>query len=76
MNPEERLRMDALEAIARQDTYYQDLMHQMRQIEKKYHDVLKGFCDEDRDAVGEFVSQCEEISWYMLELACRYMRFP
>lgn len=75
MNQDERLRMDALDAIAKQDPQYQKMMRQMRKIEEAYNTVLRGLNDMERDAVCEFVAQCEEISWYMLELACRNMRF-
>lgn len=76
MNPEERLRMDALEAIAKQDPRYRELIQQMYSIEATYNSVLHDMDDAERNAICEFVAQCEDVSWYMLELACRYMRFP
>ena len=76
MQPDVRERMDRLEEIARLEPQYHILMQEMRDIEKLYNLVLRDLDDQQRDAVCEFVSQCEEISWYMLELACYYMRFP
>ena len=75
MEREARLRMDALEAIAKQDPQFQQLLQQLTQIEKAYNLALHQLEDLERNAVCDFVSQCEEISWYMLELACRHMRF-
>ena len=76
MNQEERSRMNALEAIAKHDPVYQEMLFQMRDIEKRYNSVLSKLEGRERDDVCDFVSQCEEISYYMLELACRYMQFP
>lgn len=76
MKPEERARMDRLEEIAKWDIHYQVLMQELREIERKYNLVLHDLDYQQRNVVCDFISQCEEISWYMLELACRHMRFP
>ncbi len=76
MDLEERKRMERLEEIAKQDLHYQVLMQELRAMEKEYDMVLRCLDDRQRNAVCDFVSQCEEISFHMLELACRYMRFP
>ena len=75
MEKEARLRMDALEAIAKQDPLYQQLLQQLALQEKEYNLALHQLEDRERNAVCDFVSQCEEISWRMLELACEHMRF-
>lgn len=75
MDKDERARLEALESIAKQDPQYKELLRQMEEMERKYYGVLRTLSSEEQNAVCDFVSQCEEISWYMLGLACRYMRF-
>lgn len=75
MTTVECARMEQLEKIARKDIRYQVLMQDLRAVEKEYNLVLHDLDDRQRNAICDFVSQCEEISWYMLELACRHMLF-
>lgn len=74
MNPTEQRRLERLESIARRDLEYIRMMQDLRPMERAYQDLLVRMTDADRDIICEFVSQCEEISYRMLELACRYMQ--
>lgn len=75
MNPTEQRRLERLESIARRDLEYIRMMQDLRPMELEYNRLLSTMPDTDRTVICEFVSQCEEISYRMLELACRNMRF-
>lgn len=70
MDQKMRERMEQVEQLAKADTQYCRMMLDMRQIEKRYNAVLAKLSWEEQNAICDFVSQCEEISWRMLELAC------
>lgn len=63
-------RMDIVAKLAQDDIPYRQMQIDMRAIERKYNAVLSKLSAEDQNAVCDFVSQCEEMSWRMLELAC------
>lgn len=62
--------MEKIERIASVDPQYRQMLLDMRAIERKYNTVLSKLSTEEQNAVCDFVSQCEEMSWRMLELAC------
>lgn len=63
-------RMDIVAKLAQDDIPYRQMQIDMRAIERKYNAVLSKLSAEDQNSVCDFVSQCEEMSWRMLELAC------
>lgn len=65
-----RKQLDIVEKAASDDPQYRQMLMDMRAIERKYNAVLSTFSAEEQNAVCDFVSQCEEMSWRMLELAC------
>lgn len=76
MDQKVRERRDQLDALAQKDVAYICMLRDMVDMEKKYDAVLRKLSDDDRNAVCDFVSQCEDMSWRMLELACMFMQFP
>ena len=76
MNENARNRMEMIQLLANGDPEYQNMLAQMRVIEGRYDAVLRMLDNEQQNAVCDFVSQCEEMSWRMLELACLHMCFP
>ena len=65
-----RKQLDIVEKAASDDPQYRQMLLDMRAIERKYNAVLSTLSAEEQNAVCDFVSQCEEMSWRMLELAC------
>ena len=70
MNQTIRSKMEEIEQIAAEDPQYRQMLLDMRAIEKRYNAVLATLARDDQNAICDFVSQCEEMSWRMLELAC------
>ena len=76
MDEQVQRRMKLIELLAKGDEEYSRMLRENRELERKHDEVLQTLPTEQRDAVCDFVTQCEEMSWCMLELACTYMRFP
>ncbi len=76
MDEQVQRRMKLIELLAKGDEEYSRMLRENRELERKHDEVLQTLLTEQRDAVCDFVTQCEEMSWRMLELACTYMRFP
>lgn len=68
--------MENVERMAAIDPQYQQMLLDMRAIEKRYNAVLATLSAEDQNSICDFVSQCEEMSWRMLELACLIKESP
>ena len=76
MDEQVQRRMKLIELLAKGDEEYSRMLRENRELERKHDEVLQTLPTEQRDAVCDFVTQCEEMSWRILELACTYMRFP
>ena len=76
MNEIFRKWMDAVEKTAAEDPQYRQMLFDMRAIEKRYNEVLATLARDDQNAICDFVSQCEEMRWRMLELACTIKESP
>jgi hypothetical protein len=76
MNETFRKWMDTVEKTAAEDPKYRQMLLDMRAIEKRYNEVLATLARDDQNAICDFVSQCEEMSWRMLELACTIKESP
>ena len=70
MNVKTRQMMEKVEKLAESDRAYRQMMLDMRLLEKRYNSVLSNLSSEEQNAICDFVSQCEEMSFRMLELAC------
>lgn len=75
MDTKRRTNMDKIEELAKTDLKYRQMLQDMRAIERQYNAVLAALPSQDQSAVCEFVSQCEEMSFRLLELACEHMEF-
>lgn len=69
-------RMGVIDAIAKGDDEYSDMLKELRILETRYFTVLDSLSVEQQNIICDFVSQCEGMSFRKLELACTYMRFP
>lgn len=76
MDPKVRENMESVEKMAAADPQYRQMLLDMRAIEKRYNEVLATLARDDQNAICDFVSQCEEMSWRMLELACTIKESP
>lgn len=52
------------------DPEYIRMLAELKGIEARYDQVLGGLPSEQQDAICDFVSQCEAMSWRLLEIAC------
>lgn len=71
----QRQRLQTLWDISQTDSNYKAMLSEMRELEKRYEQVIEKMVDEDRDVVCDFVSLCEEMSWRILEIASQKMVF-
>ena len=58
------------------DPQYQEMLVQIRMIEKKYDAVLRTLPTDKQNIICDYVSLCEEMSWRMLEFACEENETP
>lgn len=68
--------MKLSETISQRDAEYIRMPKEMGPLEKRYDAVLQTLSNEHQDVLCDFVSLCEEMSAYQLQLACTHMRFP
>ncbi len=61
--------------MANEDPRYRGMLALMRPLEQEYDRVMMTLSQDDRDVITEFVAMCEEMSEYMLEIACQNMDF-
>ena len=52
------------------DPQYALMLEELCVLEKKYDAVLQTLPAHQQDVICDFVSQCEAMSWRMLEFAC------
>lgn len=67
--------LDRIGQIAAGDQTYRQMLLDMRSIEQKYNTMLASLSRDEQNAICDFVSQCEEMSFRLLVLACEHMRF-
>jgi len=66
---------ELLQAIARLDPVYQEKMIEGSVLERKFDKMIGELDDIKSDIAWNFVMQNEDISQYLLYLACQYMEF-
>ena len=62
-----------VDAIAELDPQYKQMLKTGVLLEKHFDEAL---LQEQYDAAWDFVMHCEDMSNYVLQLACKYMDFP
>lgn len=55
---------------------YEKMLLEIRTLETEYEAALALLPQKQEDAVRDFVAQCENMSWRMLQIACSVMKFP
>lgn len=55
------------------DPAYARMLSELTEMENQYNAVLRTLTVEQQDIICDFVSQCEEMSWRMLEFACEQL---
>ena len=58
------------------DPQYRVMLGKIRILEKRYDAFLKALPEDQRETVCDYVSLCEEMSWRMLEIACKQNKTP
>ena len=59
--------------MGQRDPEYASMLEEIRILENRYESVLRTLSMEQQDIVCDFVSQCEGMSWRMLEFACEQL---
>ena len=49
------------------------MLIEVRELEKEYEAAIGCLTEEQEKAVRDFVTQCEAMSWRMLQIACSIM---
>ena len=62
--------------MAQKDPQYAQMLKQLGELEQRYEEVLQTLPTEQQDVICDFVSQCEAMSWRMLEIACEDRKKP
>lgn len=57
-------------AVGQSEEQYARMLVQMKEMEARYEAVLQTLSNEQQDVICDFISQCEGMSWRMLEIAC------
>lgn len=73
---DQRTKLNAIRLLAKGDDRYYSLLKELRILEKEYNRVLSALPEQEQDIICNFISVSEEMTWRMLEIACRYMDFP
>lgn len=76
MDEKTRQRMAVIDALSNGDDQYAAMLKDMRVLEQEYNNVLHTLTGQQQNAVCDYISLCEEMSWRKLELACTHMIFP
>ena len=59
------------------DPEYARMLEEIRILENKYEAVLRTLSTEQQGIICDFISQCENMSWRLLEIACEgYEKMP
>ena len=61
--------------LSQTETEYRKMLLEIRELEEEYEKAISLLPQKQEDAVRDFVSQCEAMSWRMLQIACARMRF-
>ena len=62
--------------LSQTDGRYRKMLMDIRALEKEYEAAIAMLPQKQEDLVREYVSQCEAMSWRMLQIACAIMQFP
>ena len=62
--------------IGQTEPEYAKMLREMAVLEDQYESAVTQLPEDQEEIVRDFVSQCEGMSWRMLEIACALMRFP
>ena len=71
----EKIRFSTLWDRVQTDPQYASMLLELRTLEAKYDTVLSKLSAKDQDAICDYVSLCEGMSWRALEFACQMMVF-
>ena len=55
--------------IGQSEEQYAKMLGEMKEIEANYQSLLQTLSNDQQDIICDFVSQCEGMSWRMLEIA-------
>lgn len=71
-----RMRAWEIWKISQTEPKYREMLLQIRTMENAYEEALSLLPKEQEAAVRDYISQCEAMSWRMLQIACAVMAFP
>lgn len=62
--------------LSQAETEYRRMLEEIRVLEKEYESALALLPKNQENAVRDYLSHCEAMSWRMLQIACAMMEFP
>lgn len=68
-------KMERVEKLALKDQKYQRMMKENKELEILFDEVINKLPSAQRAIAWDFVMQCEDMSRYVLRLACEHMEF-
>lgn len=65
-----------IKEMARADKRYKEMLIECKLLEELFDATVAKLSYEEQDIAWDFVMHCEQMSEYVLEMACTYMEFP
>lgn len=62
--------------LSQKEEKYQEILAEIRKLENQYEAALDLLPGEQEQTIRNFVSQCEAMSWRMLQIACAVLQLP
>jgi len=59
--------------LSQTEAEYKKMLIEVRELEKEYEAAIGCLTEEQEKAVRDFVTQCEAMSWRMVQIACSIM---
>ena len=69
-------RLEKIEQMAVQDEAYGKMLVGIRRLEKQLNEAVSNLPVDQSDIIWDYIMICEEMSHYVLHLACLNMIFP
>ena len=68
-------KLDKVNTIKDQDTCYQKMLMELRDLEKRFLEVVDPLPTDQNGIIWDYIMYCEDMSQHVLELACTHMNF-
>ena len=59
--------------MAQTEEVYAQMLERLRPVDAKYEAILSKLPEDQRDTICDFVCQCEDMRWRLVQIACEIM---